>query len=434
MTFAGRWAALPLAVVLASCHAPSHEKGVIEFWAVGREGEVVQQLLPEFERHNPGIRVRVQQIPWSAAHEKLLTAFVGDTMPDIFQVGNTWIPEFVALRAIEPLDTRIEHSGTITTADYFTGILETNVIDGHTYAVPWYVDTRLLFYRTDILSRAGYDKLPTTWPVWFDAMTRVKEAAPDAYAILLPLTEWQTPVILALQLHADLLRDHDQFGNFRSPAFRHAFAFYLNLFRHGLAPQTGDAQVGNLYQDFANGFFAMFVSGPWNIGEFTRRLPASVAAKWSTAPMPGPHAGQPGISLAGGASLALFRGSPHRDAAWKVIEYLSQPERQLAFYRLTGDLPARRSAWSAADLAHAPYTQAFWQQLQHVRSTPKIPEWERIADKISAYAEAAIRERMTADAALHALDADVDAILEKRRWLLRRTPSVAGHDAANGGR
>jgi multiple sugar transport system substrate-binding protein len=299
--------------------------------------------------------------------------------------------------------------------------------------VPWYVDTRLLFYRTDTLSRAGYGDPPTSWSAWLEAMTRIKESSPEDYAILLPLTEWQTPVILALQLGADLLRDNDQYGNFRSAAFRQAFSFYLDLFRRGLAPSAGEAQVANLYQDFTNGFFAMYVSGPWNIGEFGRRLPGSMAGKWGTAPLPGPDEEHPGISIAGGASLAMVRGGRHPDAAWKVIEYLSQPERQLAFYRLTGDLPPRASAWTDDTLAHNARTRAFWQQLQHVRSTPKIPEWERIADKISAYAEAAIRARMTADAALTALDADVDAILEKRRWLRRRAAAAMGHTGRAGG-
>jgi multiple sugar transport system substrate-binding protein len=73
---------------------------------------------------------------------------------------------------------------------------------------------------------------------------------------------------------------------------------------------------------------------------------------------------------------------------------------------------------------HDRYAQAFWQQLQHVQATPKIPEWERIADKLTQYAEAVIRGRMDADAALAALDADVDRVLEKRRWLLRRRAAV----------
>ena len=99
-------------------------------------------------------------------------------------------------------------------------------------------------------------------------------------------------------------------------------------------------------------------------------------------------------------------------------EYLSEPAQQVAFHRLTGDLPARRAAWVAAALQSTRHAQAFWIQLQHVRSTPKIPEWERIADLIARHGEAAVRGDMTLDDALATLDHDVDAVLEKRRWLV----------------
>ena len=413
--------AVVLLLVLLGCRVDSATPTVIKFWAMGREGEVVQSLVPEFERRVPGIRVSVQQIPWSAAHEKLLTACVGDAMPDVFQVGNTWIPEFVALDALERLDEHIAGSAVVRPSDYFSGILDTNVIDGLTFGVPWYVDTHLLFYRTDILQQVGYAQPPTTWDAWLDVMNRVKDrVGPDKFAILLPITEWQTPVILALQLDANLLRDHDQYGNFRSASFRQAFEFYLRLFHRGLAPRTGEAQVANLYHDFADAYFSLYITGPWNIGEFSRRLPASAADQWTTAPLPAPDADHTGISIAGGASLAIVRSSKHKDVAWQLIEYLSEPAQQIAFYRLTGDLPPRQTVWTDRTLTGNRYAQAFWKQLQQVRATPKIPEWERIADKIGQYAEAAILQRTSADEALTALDADVDALLEKRRWLLRR--------------
>ncbi len=413
--------ALALILMLAGCRSASSPSTVVEFWAMGREGEVVQRLVPAFERRAPGIRVRVQQIPWSAAHEKLLTAYVGGVMPDIFQVGNTWIPEFVALDALEPLDARMTRSAAVATPDYFPGILDANVIDGRTYGAPWYVDTRLLFYRTDILQQVGYAAPPKTWEQWLDVMLRIKQRGTNQYAIFVPTSEWQTPVILAFQLAASLLRDHDQYGNFRSPPFRTAFQFYVDWFRRGLVPRNGDAQIANLYQDFANAYFALYISGPWNIGEFTDRLPATVAGHWSTAPLPGPDDSHPGVSIAGGASLAICRTSTRKDAAWRWIEYLSEPAQQVEFYRLTGDLPARQSAWTDRALADNRYAQAFWKQLQHVRPTPKIPEWERIANTIVEYADAAIRGTLTVDEALAALDRDVDAILEKRRWLLRRS-------------
>ena len=409
--------------VLSALLGCVHDSGgtVVELWAMGREGDIVVDLLPEFERRTPGVRVRVQQIPWSAAHEKLLTAYVGNTMPDLFQVGNTWIPEFVALGAIQPLDSRIAGSSTVRSDDYFPGILDTNVIDGRTFGIPWYVDTRLLFYRTDLLRRAGMAQPPTTWTAWVDVLTRIKTAAgPRAYAILLPLNEWQPPVILALQRGAALLRDDDRYGNFRSREFLEAFEFYLGLFQRDLAPRSGESQVGNLYQDFASGYFSQCITGPWNIGELARRLPANVADSWGTAPLPAPHGDYPGASVAGGASLAIFHGARHADAAWQLIEYLSEPAQQIAFYRLSGDLPARKTAWVEARLTEDQYAAAFWIQLQRLRAIPKIPEWERIADKITHYVEAAVRADLTAEAALTALDMDVDAILEKRRWMLQR--------------
>jgi multiple sugar transport system substrate-binding protein len=58
-----------LLTLLLGCSERGGEREVVHFWALGREGEVVTQLIPEFERLNPGIRVKVQQIPFTVAHE-----------------------------------------------------------------------------------------------------------------------------------------------------------------------------------------------------------------------------------------------------------------------------------------------------------------------------------------------------------------------------
>jgi multiple sugar transport system substrate-binding protein len=415
-----RLAAAALLVALGCARA--ERGGEIEFWAMGREGEVVRSLVPAFEARNPGLRVRVQQIPWSAAHEKLLTAFVGDAMPDALQLGNTWIPEFVALGALEPLDARIEASG-LPRGDFFAGVLDAAVVEGATWGLPWYADTRLLFYRADLLAAAGVAQPPASWAAWKAALGRVKaqmerEPEPGRHALLLPLTEWEPLVILALERGSGLLRDGDRYGDFGAPAFREAFDFYLSFFREGLAAPEGSAQLANLHQDFAAGWFAAFVSGPWQLGELRRRLPAAFEPRWATAPLPG-------VSIAGGASLALVRGSPpaRRDAAWRWLAFLAEPEQQVAFYRASGDLPARRAAWDDASLRGDARAAAFFAQLQQVRAAPKVPEWERIASRIARHAEAAVRGEESADEALAALDRETDRLLEKRRWLLaRRAP------------
>jgi multiple sugar transport system substrate-binding protein len=409
----GRAAAVGLTLLATACHPPTHDV-TLRLWAIGREGEVVQELLPEFERTHPGIHVREQQIPFSAAHEKLLTAFVGNATPDVAQLGNSWIAEFAALHALAPLNQRQAASRVIDAADYFPGIWETNRLGDTLYGIPWYVDTRLVFYRTDLVP----PPFPANWTTWDAAMRRV--AGGGRYALLAPLNEWATPVVLALQEGAPMLRDGGQYGDFEEPRFRRAFHYYVDFFRHGLAPSVGSAEVANRYQAFGNGEFVMTVTGPWDIGEYTRRLPPGFGGRWTTAPMPAPD-GQPapGASLAGGSSLVVFRGSPHQDAAWALIEFLSAKERQLAFYKVSGDLPPRLSVWQDPALADNAKARAFRQQLEHVVALPKIPEMEEICITIATYAESAVRGALSEDAALAGLDRDVDRILEKRRWMIR---------------
>jgi len=383
---------------------------------MGREGEVVAQLIPEFEQSHPGVRVEIQQLPWSAAHEKLLTAFAGDVTPDLCQLGNTWIPEFAALNALEPLDGRVAASAVIAADDYFRGIWDTNTVSDTLYGVPWYVDTRILFYRRDLLAQAGYAAPPRTWPEWtamLDAIAR--QHVPDRYGIVLPVNEFEPLVALALQQDEPLLRDGDRFGNFRSAGFARALTFYASMFRKGYAPPAGSSDVSNLWNEFGRGRFVFFISGPWNIGELQRRLPPSLQQDWATAALPGPEG--PGASIAGGASLVMFRHARAKPAAWQLIEYLSQPQIQARFHEVTGDLPPRRSAWREG-LAEDPNARGFREQLERVRPTPRVPEWERIANEIRLMAERVVDGRVGVEAAQRELDARADRILEKRRSLL----------------
>jgi multiple sugar transport system substrate-binding protein len=178
----------------------------------------------------------------------------------------------------------------------------------------------------------------------------------------------------------------------------------------------------------------MIITGPWNIGEFRRRLPADLQDKWATAPLPGPTGDASGVSTAGGASLVIFRGSKHQEEAWRLVEFLSRPEQQLAFWRLTGDLPARMESWKDTALVGDRHTAAFWEQLQRVEPLPAVPEIELIVTKVFETGEKVVQGGTPVARALEDLDAQVDGILEKRRWMLDRAETrAASAGSANGG-
>ena len=410
------WLGGLLLIALGGCPHTAAEDNALTFWTIGREGEAIMQLLPDFERQHPDIQVKVQQLPLTAAHQKLLTAIAGGSMPDMAQLGNTWLPEMATLGVLEPLQSRVDQSAVVRPDDYFISIWATNVIDGTLYGVPWYVDTRLLFYRKDLLAQAGFDAPPKTWAEWRRMLAALSHPERHVYGILLPTNEYDQLASLALQQDDPLLRDGGRYGNFESAGFKRALRFYVDTFRLQQAPAITNVEAGNPWSEFGRGVYAFYFSGPWNIGEFRLRLPKDQQQAWSTAPLPGPDG--PGAGEAGGSSLVIFRPSRHKPAAWLLIEYLSQPQVQQRFYQLLGDMPPRRSSWNGAALRDDPQAQAFRQQLERVRPVPAVPEWEQIVNEMQLSAARVIAGEMDIDEATAKLNRNVDRILEKRRWVL----------------
>ena len=398
---------------LAACAPQPAGETRLRFWAMGNEGGTVPQLMPEFERRNPGVRVEVQAIPWTAAHEKLLTAYAGSSLPDVSQIGNTWVAELTAIGALSP--TPPEAADLLT--DQFPAVLDTNRVGGRAMTTPWYVDTRLIFYRTDLLRRAGFEAAPQTWAEWKRSMHAVKRVAGgDAYAILLPLNEFEQLLTFGLQQPEPMLRDRDTRGNFSSPGFVSALAFYKSLFDEGLAPLASSTQISNVWTEFERGWFSFYFSGPWSVGDFRTRLPADFQANWATAGVPGPDG--LGASAPGGSSLAVFRSSPHQQAAWSLVRYLSEPQVQQRFNALVGDLPARQSAWNTPAIAGDAMLTPFQGQLSRAKAVPKVPEWERIITEMQIVAERMVRGEYSPEAAGREIDRRADRLLEKRRWML----------------
>lgn len=133
-------------------------KQTITVWAMGEEGARLQSVTKEFTKEHPNITVKVTPVGWDVVHQKLVAAAAAGKLPDMAQMGSTMMGEFISLDALEPVDTQ-----TFDKDDFFPAAWNGNVQDGKVYGVPWYADTRALYYRTDLADKAGVTKAPTTW-------------------------------------------------------------------------------------------------------------------------------------------------------------------------------------------------------------------------------------------------------------------------------
>jgi multiple sugar transport system substrate-binding protein len=370
----------------------SKATGTVNVWAMGTEGEKLQAFAKDFETANPDATVKVTAVPWDAAHDKISAAIASGKTPDVSLIGTTWMGEFAKAGGLDPTP-----KGLVKSADFYDGANASTVVGDTTYGVPWYVETRVLYYRTDLAKKAGWDKAPTTWAELSKFAADLKSSGVKYPVSLQPgqTGSWQSVLPFAWSNGAKITNSSGTGYTIDSAKVTEALDYYKSFFDKGYS-QTRMLDPGELENGFAKGTYGSFISGPWHIGlvEDAGLTPD----KYAVAPLPGKDSG-PGTSFTGGGDLAVFKDAQNRDAAWKFVRWMSQPATQTKWYDEVKDLPAVKSAWNAGDLADDPQLQVFGKQLETADAPPSVPTWEQVAAVIDSDVEKAVKGAMpTSDA------------------------------------
>ncbi|AZR73763.1 hypothetical protein BBF96_10425 [Anoxybacter fermentans] len=374
----------------------------ITVWAMGAEAKKIGAMVEKFEKAYPGLKVKVQAIPWSSAHDKLITAIAGGTVPDVAQMGTTWMAEFGSIGVFEDVSNYLKNSKVIKEDDFFEGSLNTNIVDGKLYGIPWYVDTRVLFYRTDLLAEVGYDHPPRTWEELEDVARKL--AADGGYGLALSTNNYQEFMPFVWQNGGRILDENGEVA-VTEPAFVEALEFYVKLFKEGLAPI--DAQGTNLFQEFAAGRMPMYFSGPWMVNLTHEQVP-EIDGKWSVALMPEKKSR---TSFIGGCNLVIFKDSKHKEAAWKFIEFMTEAQNQVEWFKISGCLPANKWAWEDTYFNNLEMMQVFGEQLKDAKAPINIPQWAQIESFIQRRVQEACYGEKTPKEAAEALARDIEGVL-----------------------
>jgi multiple sugar transport system substrate-binding protein len=361
--------------VLSGCSSDSasSDKTTVTVWGMGEEAKSLPKIAAEFEKENPKIDVKVQAIPWETAHDKLLTAVASKKGPDVLQMGTTWIPEFASANALMDLTPHIKDYPELDPENYYEGSVETTKFEDKTVGVPWYIDTRVLYYRTDLLKEAGYDEAPKTWDELRDAAKKLSERGEGKYGISLDTKEQSLSFMFARQNGSALLDDQNK-PLFNEPEFVEAVEYLNGFFTDGSAPKD---ELGiDIIQGFReDGILPMFISGPWMIKLINDQAP-ELEGKWATAVLP---AKENNISALGGSNLSIFEHTKNKDASLKFLAYMNKPETQLKWMEMTNSLPSTKAAWEDEALKDNPLYKTFGEQMESSQSMPVIKEWEKIA-------------------------------------------------------
>jgi len=380
---------------------------------VGRESEVIRQQLDRFQRAHPSMRVAIRATPDAAdqrhqLYVQWLNARASE--PDILQLDVVWTPEFAAAGWIANLD-RFRPAGH----EFFAAAIAAAQWNGSVYALPWFVDVGMLYWRTDLVPHAPRDLGELS-----ELAARARDDRRVPFGLVWQGARYEGLVTVFLEyLGAFGGRVLDERGGVAleaEPAQRAVAAMVDAIYRDRIVPASVLTwQEEQTRFAFQNGQ-AVFMRN-WPYAYALLQAPASsVAGRFAVAPMPAAPGGTPTATL-GGSALAVNAHSDQPDDAYRLVDYLLQPEQMIERARIAGELPTRPALYGTRELAAAvtiPPSDAL-AIIEHATPRPVTPVYSQLSEILQVSLHRALTRQQTPREALHEAAAAMRALLARAK-------------------
>jgi multiple sugar transport system substrate-binding protein len=343
-----------LAALAAAACSPDGSGGrtVITFpgSAVGSEAVVLERQIDRFMRIHPDIQVVQRQTPDAANQRHQLYVQwlnAGASSPDVLQLDVVWTPEFAAAGWVLPLDRF-----GVDASDFFPATISANRWADSLYALPWFVDVGMLYWRTDLMAEA-----PRTLAELARVASATRAEADVPYGFVWQGARYEGLVTVFLEhlgaFGGAILTRDGRVGVDSEEAVR-ALTFMRDaVYVEGYVPEaTLTWHEEETRFAFQNGQAAFMRNWPYAYSLLAEDQDSRVVGRFSIAPMPAGPGGQSTAAL-GGSQLAVNANSRHPEAAWALIDFLTRPEQMLERARVVGQYPTRRSLFEEPALAAA---------------------------------------------------------------------------------
>ena len=383
---------------------PASAKQTIVFAesGLGTEGQQTQKAITAFEKANPNIKVSIEVLsPDSTTYlQQLQQHFIaGSSTPDVVESDVTYPAKFAQAGWILPLN-----SLGINTSQFFPTEMAAAEYNGKAYAAPWFDNPEGLFYRTDLIPT------PPTSPaqVVSDAQAAMKKDPKLKEGLAFEGAKYEGAITAFMTVDSAFggkltASNIDSSGNVAALKWLHD-AIYVNKIAPAGVTGWQEAQV---QAEFTDGNTAFAINYPFVEAVAATGGPAKGHVGYI--PFPAGPGGTPAAAL-GGEMLAINSKSSHAAADWKLIQYLTSPQVEIARAQATGDPPSLPSAYTAALYSKAPYFKQVKVLNGYAQPRPVTPNYLQISTDLQVAFSAVFANTAPASSALSSASSQVKAL------------------------
>jgi multiple sugar transport system substrate-binding protein len=404
---------LVLAACLAgtACRDGSEAPLTISGSAVGREAELLERQLDRFRHAHPALRVVLRATPDAAdlrhqLYAQWLNAYA--PAPDVLQLDVVWTAEFAAAGWLAPLEPF--HPDT---TQFFGGSVAAHWWRGQLFALPWFIDAGLLYWRTDLMTHAPRDQAELV-----ASARRAQASGAVPFGLVWQGARYEGLVTVFLEY----LGAYG--GSILDPAGRvvvddehavRALVAMVEAVREGVVPSAALGwQEEQTRFAFQNGQAAFMRNWPYARPLLDDARQSAVAGRFAVTAFP-PTEGGAATAALGGSALAINAFSRQRDAAFALVTFLLEPEQMLERARVTGQYPPRPALYDAPGLSEALRTDASALRpvLERAIARPVTPVYAELSDILQVSLHRALSGQQPPRTALQEAARGIRALLAR---------------------
>ncbi len=374
------------------------------FWSEPNQKKILKELIKEFEAAN-NCTVETTELSWNDGKIKLFAAFNSNTAPDIMDLGSDWIAQFSGSGILTELNPN-----TYNISRFSTFFLEPAYWEAKLFAVPWVVNSRVLFYNKELFKKAGLgEDAPKTLQDLYNYAEKIS-AIPGVYGFGVngsdPHRLYKKIIPFMWTMGGEII---DKNGNLvlSSQPNAQAFDFYQKLSQVGLIETQK-----KLDDMFARGEIGLWLSGSWLLDKIRDVNPL---LNYGVCLFPGVDAGKPGVSFGGGEYLAINKSTKNKALSEKLIAFLTKGENALKFCKDVKEagFPADMNFYYDKYYQTLPFMPIFADQLKYSRITPVHPKWLDLETAIENAVVEVLYGKKGSWEALNEVQQSMEAIIRK---------------------
>jgi ABC-type glycerol-3-phosphate transport system substrate-binding protein len=410
------WAATVLlagaAVALAGCAGSEERVLTFSGSVVGREADVIRAQLARFANAHPSIEVALRATPDAAdqrhqLYVQWLNARASD--PDVLQLDVVWTPEFAAAGWIAGLD-RFRPP----VESYFSAAVAAHRWNDRLFALPWFIDVGMLYWRTDLVPRPPLD---------LGDLLQLAKRARAEHGVPFGLV-WQgaryeglvTVFLEYLGAFGGAILDEQGRVVVDSEAARNALTYMRDAIYVDdvVPPAVLTWQEEQTRFSFQSGQAAFMRNWPYAYALLQDESQSGVAGRFAVTSMPAGPGGTATAAL-GGSALAINAYSDQPDAAYQLVDFLLQPEQMIERARIAGQYPPRPALYETRALADAltiPPADAL-KVIARAAPRPVTPVYNQLSEMLQISLHRALTRQQEPDQALREAAAAMRALLAR---------------------